>query len=255
MAEDDPLARKVLERYLQQWGYEIKVAQDGEEAWTLFQQGDYHIVITDWMMPKADGIELIRRIRKSELADCVYTILLSARSQKEDLVDGMEAGADDFVSKPFDRDELRVRLREGERIVGLERELAAQRRLLSQARRESQTPEPSQRTPAAMAQSIRRPLDELTINLTAVRRELSAIRNTLHRYRETCHRLSGTQPEVRAELTQLEGDLDGISLDGLLEKTVDGLEQVRDILKNLECPAAAAEDLVPKEGRAASDAT
>ena len=130
VAEDEPMARKVLERYLQQWGYEFQLAEDGEEAWSLFQQGDYHIVITDWMMPRMDGIELVRRIRKSELADCVYTLLLSARSHKEDLVEGMEAGADDFVSKPFDRDELRVRLQEGERIVRLGRELAAQNKAL-----------------------------------------------------------------------------------------------------------------------------
>ena len=184
VAEDEPMARKVLERYLQQWGYEFQLAADGEEAWHLFQQGDYHIVITDWMMPKMDGIELVRRIRKSELADCVYTLLLSARSHKEDLVEGMEAGADDFVSKPFDRDELRVRLQEGERIVRLGRELAAQNKAL-------------RTLPAAIMPAIRQPLDELALNLTAVRRELSAVRNAINRYRETCQRLSVSQPDVR----------------------------------------------------------
>ena len=223
VAEDEPMARKVLERYLQQWGYEFQLAEDGEEAWSLFQQGDYHIVITDWMMPRMDGIELVRRIRKSEFADCVYTLLLSARSHKEDLVEGMEAGADDFVSKPFDRDELRVRLQEGERIVRLGRELAAQNKAL-------------RTLPAGIVPAIRRPLDELALNLTAVRRELSAVRNAINRYRETCQRLSVSQPDVRAELALLDGQLDGISLDGLLDRTVDSLEQVRDIVRNLEHP-------------------
>ena len=109
------------------------------------------------MMPRMDGIELVRRIRKSEHADCVYTLLLSARSHKEDLVEGMEAGADDFVSKPFDRDELRVRLQEGERIVRLGRELAAQNKAL-------------RTLPAGIVPAIRQPLDELALNLTAVRR-------------------------------------------------------------------------------------
>lgn len=224
VAEDEPMARKVLERYLHQWGYDLQLAADGEEAWELFQQGDYHIVITDWMMPKVDGLELVRRIRSSEVADCVYTLLLSARSQKEDLVEGMEAGADDFVSKPFDRDELRVRLQEGERIVRLGRELAAQNK--------------SRRTlPDQLVPAIRQPLDELAMNLTAARRELSAVRNAIHRYRETCQRLSVSQPDVRAELAQLDGQLDGISLDGLLDRTVESLEQVRDIVRNLERPA------------------
>lgn len=233
IAEDDAVARKLLERYLQQWGYETTVAQDGEEAWALFQQGDYPIVITDWMMPRADGLELIRRIRQSELADCVYTILLSARSQKEDLVEGMEAGADDFVSKPFDRDELRVRLREAERIVRLERELAAQNKRLGQRAHDALL-DPTAPLPAGIAEAIHGPLDELALNLTAARRELSAFRNVMNSYRDTCQRLSGAQPDVRAELAQLDGQLDCLSLDGLLDRMVASLEQVRDILKNLE---------------------
>lgn len=229
MVEDDPMARKVLERYLQQWGYEYQVAHDGEEAWNLFQQGEYHIVITDWMMPKLDGVGLIRNIRNSEQSDRVYTLLLSARSQKEDLVEGMEAGADDFVAKPFDRDELRVRLREGERIVRLGRELSEQKLAASAL-------------PAGLVPAIREPLDELAGNLTAVRREISAVRNAINRYRETCQRVTVAQPDVRAELTQLEEQLDGISLDGLLDKTVNTLEQVRDILRRLD-PASGTGNL------------
>jgi CheY-like chemotaxis protein len=221
MAEDDPMARKVLERYLQQWGYEYQVAQDGEEAWTMFQQGDYQIVITDWMMPKLDGVGLIRNIRDCENTDHVYALLLSARSQKEDLVEGMDAGADDFVAKPFDRDELRVRLREGERIVRLGRELSAQKQAANSLA-------------AGIVPGIRQPMDELADNLTDMRREISAVRNAINRYRETCQKVSIAQPDVRAELTQLEEQLDGISLDGLLDKTVNILEQVRDILRHLE---------------------
>ena len=104
--------------------------QDGAEAWRLFEAGDFPIVITDWMMPEVDGLELIRRIRAAQRPGYVYAILLTARSQKEDLVEGMEAGADDFLTKPFDRDELRVRLRAAERIIGLEQSLAEQNRAL-----------------------------------------------------------------------------------------------------------------------------
>jgi DNA-binding response OmpR family regulator len=237
IADDEAVSRKLLERYLEKWGYEVAVAENGEQAWELFLHGDYPIVLTDWMMPGVDGIELIRRIRASEQADYVYTILLTARSQKEDLVAGMEAGADDFVTKPFDRDELRVRLREGERIVRLERDLAERGRALRQEQSSHDAMEHGARLgPAAVevVRAIQNPLDELTEFLTALRRELSAVRNALRQYRETRKRLAVAQPELHVEAEQIEGQLDGISLDGLFDQTVQSLEQVRNVLKNLE---------------------
>ena len=131
IAEDDGVSQRILRSYLEKWGYEVVVARDGDEAWALFQEHDFPVVITDWMMPGMDGVDLIRRIREcNRPSGFVYTILVTARSQKEDLVEGMDAGADDFVTKPFDRDELRVRLREGERVVRLERAVAEQNREL-----------------------------------------------------------------------------------------------------------------------------
>jgi DNA-binding response OmpR family regulator len=123
IADDDPVSRKLLHSYLQKWGYEVVAAADGNEAWRLFEAGDFPLVITDWMMPGLDGPDLIGRIRASTRGNYVYTILLTARSQKEDVVTGMDAGADEFLSKPFDRDELRVRLRAGQRIIDLEQHL------------------------------------------------------------------------------------------------------------------------------------
>jgi DNA-binding response OmpR family regulator len=133
IAEDELVSRRLLSSYLEKWGHEVVAVESGVEAWKLFQEADFHLVLTDWMMPEMDGLELIRRIRASRRSQYVYAILLTARSHKEDLVRGMESGADDFVSKPFDRDELRVRIRAGERIVQLERDLAAQNRALREA--------------------------------------------------------------------------------------------------------------------------
>lgn len=124
VVDDDPLSLRLLRNYLEKWGYEVTQATDGAAAWALLQEDDYPLVIADWMMPEMDGVDLVRRIRATSQPGYVYCILLTARSQKEDLVEGMDAGADDFLSKPFDRDELRVRLREGERIVTLERAAA-----------------------------------------------------------------------------------------------------------------------------------
>jgi DNA-binding response OmpR family regulator len=125
IADDDPISRKLLQSYLQKWGCEVTAAENGAEAWSSFQGDEFPIVITDWMMPELDGVELVRRIRSGPRPGYVYVILLTAKGQKEDLVAGMDAGADDFLTKPFDRDELRVRLRAGERIVELEQQARA----------------------------------------------------------------------------------------------------------------------------------
>jgi two-component system NtrC family sensor kinase len=134
IADDDPVSRRLLQSYLQKWGYDVTAAVNGADAWRLFEQDEFPVVVTDWMMPEMDGTDLIRRIRAGQRPNYVYTILLTSRSQKEDLVEGMEAGADDFVNKPFLGEELRVRLRAGERIVNLERALADQNRALREAR-------------------------------------------------------------------------------------------------------------------------
>ena len=130
IAEDAPVSQRLLQRCLQKWGHEVVVTSNGEEAWQRFIQDDFRLVISDWMMPELDGLDLIRRIRACDRSSYVYTVLLTSKSDKEDIVQGMEAGADDFVTKPFDQDELRVRLRAGERIVNLEHTLAEQNREL-----------------------------------------------------------------------------------------------------------------------------
>lgn len=123
IAEDHELTRFKLKSDLEKWGHDVTEAADGEEAWKLFQEGEFALVITDWMMPNVDGLELVQRIRKFETSEYVYVIMLTAKAEKHDIVAGMGAGADDFLSKPFHRDELQVRLRAGRRITKLNREL------------------------------------------------------------------------------------------------------------------------------------
>lgn len=133
IAEDDRVSRRMLQRQLEKWGHEVVAAVDGKDAWEKFQADDFSIVVSDWMMPEMDGIELVGKIRESETIGYVFVILLTARSKKEDIIVGMEAGADDFLSKPFDQGELRVRLRAGERIIELERDLAQRNTQLQEA--------------------------------------------------------------------------------------------------------------------------
>lgn len=125
IAEDDPTSRLVLERTIARLGYELSSAGDGAEALTLFQRERPQVVITDWMMPRMDGLELCRRIRAETRNDrYTYLIVLTALGGKRNHLEAMDAGTDDFITKPFDTDELVTRLRVAERIVGMERALS-----------------------------------------------------------------------------------------------------------------------------------
>jgi diguanylate cyclase (GGDEF)-like protein len=123
IAEDDPASRRLLESAVAAFGHEVAAASNGREAWELFQAGDFSFVITDWMMPVWDGLELCRRIRQCARPDYVYIIMETSRSGQEDLITGMDSGADEFIVKPVDRRELQVRMRAAERILKLQREL------------------------------------------------------------------------------------------------------------------------------------
>ncbi len=124
IVEDEKVSRLLLKNRLLKWGYEVTAAADGAEAWEIFQKEHFPMVISDWIMPKMDGLELLRRIRSIKRSGYVYTILLTAHSEKDDILAGMESGADDFIAKPFDNDELLARLKVGRRITDLEQNLA-----------------------------------------------------------------------------------------------------------------------------------
>ncbi len=124
LAEDDPVSLHSLKRTLEKWGHEVTATSSGDEAWDAFRAGAFPIVISDWMMPGMDGVELLEHIRERKGDRYAYVILLTARQEKQDLVEAMSAGADDFLTKPFDRDELRVRLRAGIRVTELQHTLA-----------------------------------------------------------------------------------------------------------------------------------
>jgi CheY-like chemotaxis protein len=123
IAEDDTTSRIILDEILTRLGHEVVAVTNGQEAWATFQQDHVSLVISDWMMPDLDGLELCRRIRAANRAKYTYVILLTALEGKESYLEAMEAGADDFATKPLDSDQLHARLRVAERILGLQREL------------------------------------------------------------------------------------------------------------------------------------
>lgn len=120
VAEDDRTTAFTLEHFLRARGYEVTVVDNGEDAFEAVCQGDFRMVISDWEMPGLDGPELCRRIRARTLGSYVYIILLTCHAGSHSIVEGLQAGADDFVAKPFRPDDLSVRLRVGERIAALE---------------------------------------------------------------------------------------------------------------------------------------
>ena len=126
IADDDAITRRLLETILSKWGYEVQIASDGDEAWATLQgEGAPKLAILDWMMPGLDGVEICRRARQRMDAPYVYMLLLTSKIRKEDIIEGMDAGADDYLTKPFNRHELEVRLRAGLRILDLQEALLA----------------------------------------------------------------------------------------------------------------------------------
>jgi diguanylate cyclase (GGDEF)-like protein len=130
-AEDNPVFQSMLKTMLTRWGYEAVIARDGNEAWNTLEGNDApRLAVLDWMMPGLDGVEICRRVRRANREPYVYILLLTARTESQDLIDGMDAGADDYLTKPFNAHELRVRIRAGRRILDLQEELLQAREAL-----------------------------------------------------------------------------------------------------------------------------
>jgi two-component system, cell cycle response regulator len=131
VAEDNPIFQTMLHTLLEKWGYRVTIARDGNEAWArLAAERAPRMAVLDWMMPGMDGVEVCRKVRAAGREPYIYILLLTARSDYHDLVEGMEAGADDYLTKPFHSHELRVRLRAGRRILDLQQELMLAREAL-----------------------------------------------------------------------------------------------------------------------------
>jgi two-component system, cell cycle response regulator len=131
IAEDDMVSRRLLEAMLARWGYDVVITRDGTEAWQVLQGPDAPpLAILDWMMPGIDGVEVCRLVRQRVQEPYIYLLLLTTKGRRENIIEGLDAGADDYLTKPFDPHELQVRLRTGKRIVTLQAELIEARETL-----------------------------------------------------------------------------------------------------------------------------
>ena len=130
-AEDNPVFQSMLRTMLTKWGYQPVIARSGTEAWRVLESEDApRLAVLDWMMPGMDGVEICRRVRSANREPYIYILLLTARTDSQDLIEGMDAGADDYLTKPFNAHELRVRLHAGRRILDLQAELLKTREAL-----------------------------------------------------------------------------------------------------------------------------
>jgi len=131
IAEDNPGFRLALEKLLKKWGYDAVAAVNGKEALEILSGVDPpRLAILDWMMPELDGVEVCRRVREQNREPYIFILLLTAKDTAEELIEGMEAGADEYLRKPVNTQELRVRIRAGRRIIDLQEELVRARELL-----------------------------------------------------------------------------------------------------------------------------
>jgi two-component system, cell cycle response regulator len=169
IAEDDGVTRLLLQRAVERLDHECLGVEDGLQALAAFQQDQFDVVISDWMMPGLDGPDLCRRVRAMESMHYSYFILLTALADKGHFLSGMEAGADDYLQKPFDREELQVRLQVARRVTSLHRQLADKNAEL-------------ERLSAAMATSARTdPLTQLS-NRLRLREDLESLQGRVERY-------------------------------------------------------------------------
>jgi phosphoserine phosphatase RsbU/P len=134
IAEDDEVSRRILEYWLKKWGYEVVIAHNGEQALEILNRSDApRMAILDWMMPVVDGLDVCRQVRKRWEKGYVYIIILTAKDTKQDIIEALEAGADDYINKPYYQGELQSRIKAGRRIVELEMDLSAKITSLEEA--------------------------------------------------------------------------------------------------------------------------
>jgi two-component system, cell cycle response regulator len=169
IAEDDAVSRLTLRRAIEQLGHEVLVATDGTDAWDLYRQHTVDVIVSDWLMPGMDGLDLCRRVRESQRETYTYFMLLTSLEGKQHFMQGMQAGADDYLTKPLDREELQVRLQVASRVTTLHHQLAEKTRELESANH-------------ALAESARRdPLTGLG-NRLQLREDLYRLQRWLDRY-------------------------------------------------------------------------
>jgi two-component system NtrC family sensor kinase len=258
IAEDEPVSRRLLEAKLLKWGYDVIVTCDGDEAWEALRAEDApRLAILDWMMPGVDGVEICGRMRREAREPYTYIILLTALHSDEDLVTGMEAGADDYITKPFKANELKVRLRAGKRIIDLQNDLIeAREALLNEAAELKQTTEDLNKAytklkatqaqmlqtekmasigqlAAGVAHEINNPIGFITCNLGTLGKYTERLTEYIHAQTEILKSLERFE-ELEELGKQIKLDYIIKDMPQLVEESLEGAVRVMKIVQNLK---------------------
>ena len=248
IADDSVVSRKLLQKMLEEFGHTVVAAEDGMAAWELFKKRQFKIVITDWMMPLMDGLALCQKIRQSKLIEYVYVIILTAKDQKSDAVKGLDAGADDFITKPFEPGELSARIQVGRRIFELE---DAQKNANLQLLQSEKMASVGQLA-AGIAHEINNPIGFVSSNLRTladylndINRLIKEYRNVIFEFKKNGQPTSAAVEKVDA-LAELEAsvDIDFILNDtkDLIKESRDGTERIKKIVQDLKDFAHPGDD-------------
>ncbi len=251
IAEDNMVSQNTMKKIFEKQGYEVITANNGRQAWELLQKNDIQLVITDWMMPEMDGPTLCRKIRAATLPNYVYLILLTAKEKKEDLIRGFTSGADDFVTKPINPNELRARMKAGERVVKLEKNLKkSQVQLLHSEKMAS-----IGQLAAGVAHEINNPTGFVSSNLKTLSEYQNDIENVVREYRKLVKNMKNTRtvehllPSISEQIkriTDLEAEVDINfilnDVPDLIKECREGTERIKKIVLALRDFAHPGED-------------
>ena len=252
IVEDDPVSQKLLEKIVRREGYDTILADNGNGAWEIVKKETFEMVITDWMMPEMDGLKLCRKIRQANLPRYVYIILLTARDQAEDAVAALDAGADDYIRKPFNPNELKARILAGKRIIELEDNQKKANAQLSQSEKMASIGQLA----AGVAHEINNPTGFVSSNLKTLTDYQNDINNLINHYRKLVTDLKETIREnlssaIEKQIEQIASLEDEADIDFILEDIMDlisdckeGTDRIKKIILDLKDFAHPGEDKI-----------
>lgn len=235
IAEDDFVARRILHRMLEKLGHQVIACENGLKAWEAIRNNEARLAILDWMMPKIDGLTLCRKIREERRPEYVYVILLTSNDQKSDIVEGLNAGADDYMTKPYDPYELKARIRSGQRVLKLEDDLKTTTSQLLHSEKLAALGTLA----AGIAHEINTPMQYLEYNTLFLQESFDGILELLKSYGRIERRIAsgdGIRPLFR-EIRELEEKIDLAYIQEEIPRAIressEGVEHVTEIVRSM----------------------